>query len=397
MRAGDSCSSGVGAIGDLGHGTAGASRTPGHCVVVAFVGDVMFGARAREIMDAEGAASLARRVWGPVQDANLVVINLEGPTTNADTVRSQKLINLSSPPETLALLDDRFVVSLANNHIMDYREKGLVDTLEALQRRGIPHAGAGRNLAEARRPAICEANGARIGVLCAADPRYEAAGQHTAGTMPTKPELLREALTELRSTVDLVVVSLHMGLENTSVPSPLMLSLADLCLDEGASVVVFHHAHCVSGITRDDRGACLWGTGNYVFEPPEIMRRFSPWYESAVWLVELDVSGKKIGDVLVKPVTLDDEGFPSAADGSQADRIVSQVFRWSTRIAKNRYLGIWRLLSWMAPRYLRLVLRGYARIARREGVRGVVEAISSTVNTQLRTRGVPEPRRLRSE
>lgn len=221
------------------------------------LGDVMIGSQVLAVSRPIGVESMGDLILKPLVEADIVVANLEAPITNRSLARENKRYNLKTGSEILDLFDSRFVLGLANNHMLDYGEKGLLDTIEALDSQKIPHTGAGCNLEQARRPAVVNVAGVAIGVVCAADPRFQPATNSSAGTFPAHPDLLRETIQEVRQRVDVVVVSIHAGTEFLSAPSPMQLSLSELCIEEGVTVVNFHHAHCVSGILKNEQGWCF--------------------------------------------------------------------------------------------------------------------------------------------
>ena len=350
---------------------------------IAIVGDIMLGDGGVDNLTPEGVTELAERIQSQTENAQIVLANLENPVTDAQEFRENKKYNLKSSAKTLNLFDNRFVLCLANNHIMDFGAQGLIDTLEALETRNLVYSGAGKTLNKARKPAVVEVDGIKLGILCASDPRYQQAGPTQSGTCPATPDLLREIIADLRDNVDVVVAILHMGMEFVPVPTPLMQRLADLCLEEGARIVVFHHSHCISGWTSDERGTVIWGAGNYLF-PYNMPRGFKPWFDSCIWNVELSVPKSGVDKVEITPIEIDSNGFPAIAQGTRARRIKRTIDRWSNRLKSNRFTGMWRLCSLMRPSYLWVAIANYLSIARRQGIGGMLKSIFSTLSTQFK-------------
>src|SRR3990172_16311 len=142
-------------------------------VKLAFTGDVMLGRLTRSYLEHFGPTYVWGDLMPALREARLRLINLECAVTESDRRWSQwqkafyfRTAQLGADALKLAGIDH---ASLANNHILDYREQGLLDTLRALDERGIKHAGAGPNLAGAREPAWLEAEGKRIAVFSATD------------------------------------------------------------------------------------------------------------------------------------------------------------------------------------------------------------------------------------
>jgi len=349
---------------------------------LACLGDVMpADVGVLEALRRLGAETVRRRVWQPVDGADAVLINLETAITAASQAHRSKRYCFKWTSEILDLFDGRFILGLANNHIFDYGEKGLLDTLEALDARNLRHAGAGRNLQEAG-PVVFDVAGVRLGVICAADPRYQAATKTSAGTFPAIPGLLRESIREVQRDTDIVLVSIHSGQEFLPVPSPRQRQLAELCLEEGARLVSFHHAHCVSGVRSDSRGIVLFGTGNYLFPRGDTPSRFSAFQESAAWRVSLDTSRRKVQEIVIQPILIGVDGLPRKASESESGRILGRIKRCSDRICAGR-LRWWRLREMMKPVYLWMNMVNYVDIARRNGVRASLRMLVEGMRAQL--------------
>jgi poly-gamma-glutamate synthesis protein (capsule biosynthesis protein) len=352
-------------------------------LTLALVGDVMLGGRALEALRRMGVAAMARLIWAPLEGADVVVANLEAPITDAAQVREDKRSNFRTSPEILGLFDSRFVLGLANNHILDYGKRGLVETIEALDECGIPHVGAGRNLKEAGQPALVDVDGLRLAVLSAADARWQAASEASAGVFPARPGLLRERVRNAQDCADEVVVSIHAGMEFMPVPSPMQLKLADMCLEEGVRVVSFHHTHCIGGVQQERRGVVFFATGNYVF-PKTLGAPYPAWSRGAAWRVDLPTSRQEMPRVEVRPVLLNEDGLPEEATVEQAEEILRRVEQLSWRLQRRGRLSWWRLSQMARPEYVRLNLVNYADIAQRQGIRRMLQAIWGGAQAQLR-------------
>src|SRR5437764_7357041 len=153
-------------------GRASPSLTP---MLLALVGDVMLGRGVGEEIERSGRSP--ESFWGDtlplLRQADLVVAGLECAVTRHPVpwTRWPKVFHFKAPPQATAVLHAAGIrlVSLANNHTLDYEVQGLLETLDTLDAAGIAHAGAGRNLEEARRPAVVEAGGLRVGMIAATD------------------------------------------------------------------------------------------------------------------------------------------------------------------------------------------------------------------------------------
>lgn len=365
--------------------------------VVCCLGDTVPVGRLEEKLrrDAPGAA---RRLWFPAAGADAVFFNLEAAVCRASAPRVDKRYNLRCDPVVLAAFDPRGVAGLANNHVMDFGEAGLAETLEHLAARGIPHTGAGLNLEVARQPAILEIKGSRLAFLAAADPRFSPAGDRSPGTFPARPELLAESIAAARRDADTVVIAIHAGLEFASVPFPSTVRLADLCLDAGARLVVFHHAHCPSGWRLDARGLVLFGAGKHAFSVEDFSagsrarrRLLLPTRRCAAWRVALP-RGDGAPSFDIRPFALADDGLPERLPEPEARAVRAQWERISRSLSRPGRLALRRAATFLRPDFAGLNLDAYRDMIRRQGWRRTWASLREGV--RIHAVGTPIPRLL---
>ena len=249
-------------------------------ITLALVGDVMLG---RGVDGALKDYMRSGEPWGdalPVLDAaDLRVINLECAITTHENRwnRTPKTFHFRADPsravEVLraARID---ACSLANNHTLDFEEEGLLDTLQYLDAAGIRHAGAGRNLEEAARPAILDApDGEKVALLAFTDnePPF-AAGVDRLGTnyLPTslEPEVLdrvEAAIAGAREAgADTVLFSNHWGPNMVERPRDLFRRFARSVVNRGADVYYGHSAHVFQGVEVYRGKPILYDTGDFI-------------------------------------------------------------------------------------------------------------------------------------
>ncbi len=219
------------------------------------------------------------RIAATTRAADLFLVNLECTLTTAGEPL-EKAFNFRADPAAVAVLQRAGVdvVSLANNHAFDFGAEGLAETRATLLRAGIAAFGAGRNLNEARQPAILERNGIRVGFLGylymgqhSIEPEILYAGQDrpgVAGThkdLPTLLSWLRQDIGALRPQVDLLVVSLHGGRESRNLTEPYQRRIATVASEAGADVVVGHHPHTLQTVEQRGRTHVAYSLGNLMF------------------------------------------------------------------------------------------------------------------------------------
>lgn len=208
-----------------------------------------------------------KRVKIGVFTNSVILGNLEGPILPPDhsfdpSLKAGPLLFSTQFPYE----SDLFLFSLANNHIMDYGIAGLEATLSLLDPKKFKVCGAGKNIAEARRPIVVECNGARIGIIACCEAQFGVARETQAGTAEFGPWVY-EAIRNLREIVDAVIVSVHAGVEDSPWPSPFIRELYHSYIDAGATVVHGHHSHVPQGYEEYNGGLILYGMGNFAVDP----------------------------------------------------------------------------------------------------------------------------------
>lgn len=138
-------------------------------------------------------------------------------------------------------------VTMANNHILDYGEKGVTDTFCELNRQHIRYVGAGNNLSDAAKYLSIEKDGLKIAIINFCENEWSIAEEDTPGANPMDIIDNANQIREAKSTHDKVIVIVHGGHEYYNLPSPRMQKQYRFYADQGADIVVGHHTHCISG------------------------------------------------------------------------------------------------------------------------------------------------------
>jgi poly-gamma-glutamate synthesis protein (capsule biosynthesis protein) len=270
-------------------------------VTLAFVGDLMLGRGVSRALRGHPPEWFWGDVLPVLRQASAIFANLESPITSSGERwrRSWKMFHFRADPAALRILECAKInfVCLANNHVMDFGERGLIDTLDALDGAGIRHAGAGRNAAEATAPVVVDLPGLKIGVIAATDNmRAFSATVDRPGTnfieMTAEPANLfwiSRSVAELRRAgAALVVLSLHWGPNMRLSPTRLFRRLAHAAIECGIDVVHGHSAHVVQAIERHRNGVVFYDTGNFIDDYWKFPFRKTYW--SFVFLLDLEES-----------------------------------------------------------------------------------------------------------
>jgi poly-gamma-glutamate synthesis protein (capsule biosynthesis protein) len=280
---------------------------------IAFIGDVMLGRGVDELIGRNAPESFWGDVLPVLQAADAVVANLECAITARTEPwdRTHKVFHFRARPEAVAVLRAANVgcVCLANNHTLDFRETGLLETLSHLEAAGIRHAGAGGDLDAARAITVIDAGGLRLGVAAFTDnePPF-AAGPQRPGTnyleIDGSPEArgrIARALAAARGAgADLTVLSMHWGPNMVVSPPPRFRDLARAAVESGADLIYGHSAHVFQGIEVYRQRPILYDTGDFLDDYAIDATLRNDW--SLLFL--LDVDGTRMRRVRLRPVRL---------------------------------------------------------------------------------------------
>jgi poly-gamma-glutamate synthesis protein (capsule biosynthesis protein) len=266
-----------------------AVRPPAAGALVAVAGDTTLGYNLEADYDQRAATGVPPELIDtiyfsgikPIFDwADLALVNLECPFTEHGSPLA-KNFNFRARPELVELLKQGRVgaVTLANNHLMDYGEIGVSDTIMTLDRAGILHFGAAGNLAAARAPLITERAGVRLGFVGyyfqdahdMLEPAAVYATDRSAGVAGCYTDLacmmtmLEQDLAALVPHVDAAIPFFHWGHEGSNEVRDYQIALAHRAVDLGARAVLGAHPHRFQGVEVYRGAPIFYSLGNFVF------------------------------------------------------------------------------------------------------------------------------------
>ena len=305
------------------------------------VGDVMLDRGVARRIEREGTARVFVGVTDALAGADVTFGNLENPLASRCRRSGKKISFQARPRYADALLGAGFdVLSLANNHTLDCGEGGLLETIDHLKSRGLRWAGAGSTLAAAEAPTILTVKGIRIAFVAFTDIEPESGPRRDAwrGVARASKLALGRAIVAARGQADVVVVSLHWGIEYASRPSGRQRELAQAAVAAGADLVLGHHTHTLQGLEAlvqkgagmKRRALVAYSLGNFVFDsPPALGRRV---VETVVLRCTLDRSGLVSAEV--RPVFIE-KYLPRAATPEESRRILARLTELSAELGTN--------------------------------------------------------------
>lgn len=307
-------------------------------VVLAAVGDLHFGRydfRTSHFTPVSAVPYPLGQVQSVLSRAHVTFANLETPIlTEPAGFRPRFHPTFRADPETARLLARAGVdvVSLANNHILDFGTAGVAATRSHLVEAGLIPLGAGRSVEEASRPVVIRAGGMRVAFISLTewsnrDPisdRLCCVGLFARDEFAQRgPELVSDAR---RSTgADFVVVSAHWGAENQPHPEGEIREIAHALVDAGADVVLGHHPHWVQDMEYYRHAFIAYSLGNFLFDNAKIEARLTVVLELTL---ELQRGVRRVGNATLYPAIIDAKTHvPQWAHGGLREI-------WSTTLAE---------------------------------------------------------------
>lgn len=301
-------------------------------LVIGLTGDVMIGREVDNVISQEGY----RYVWGNVlpllHSTDLNIVNLETTLTNSNKI-VEKTFNFKATPDKIKCLTDAnvTVANLANNHILDFSEQGLIETIQTLKNAGIKYVGAGINDKEASKPVIITRNNIITGILGFTDnePTWKAGTSssginyiNVSGEDDRKRALL--SIEQLKKEADIVVVSIHWGPNMQEFPEKYFIDFAHQMIEQGADIIHGHSAHNFQGIEVYHHKLILYDTGDFVDDymvDPVLKNDHSFFFR-------IDADEKSLTNL---------ELFPVLISRYQVNLAIGKEYKWS--IKRMQYLS----------------------------------------------------------
>lgn len=247
-------------------------------VVLDFTGDINLaeGWSTTTYMDTQPGGledCMSEELLQEMRSADIMMINNEFTYSTRGTPLAGKAFTFRADPKRVLELEKlgTDVVSVANNHVYDYGEEALLDTLETLEQAGMPYMGAGRNLEDAMKPVSFLANGRKITIVSAT--QIERSTNYTkeatdtsAGVLKTlNPDKFIGVIQKAKAKSDYVIAFVHWGTEGTNHYGSDQVSLGKQFIDAGADAIIGGHTHCLQGFDFYNGKPIIYSLGNFWF------------------------------------------------------------------------------------------------------------------------------------
>jgi hypothetical protein len=298
--------------------------------------------------------------------SDINIVNLEAPVTESKSRILKTGPHLKANKDgTLAVLKALKIdiLTLANNHVLDYDKQGVLDTLAFCQENSLQSVGAGINIEKASAILYLDSAEGKIAIVNLAENEWASATVDSPGANGMDIVDNARQIKEANAKADFVFVIVHGGHEYYNLPSPRMQKLYRFYAEQGANIVVGHHTHCLSGYEVYNEVPIYYSLGNFIFTENST---FEDWYQGLI--LEIEIKDGKIGTKL-NIVIQEKKDFrlhlPKVQESKlimqkveQCNNIIGDKFKlqieWDNYIKtkKKTYLYLWSPLVFFRNRYV---------------------------------------------
>jgi poly-gamma-glutamate synthesis protein (capsule biosynthesis protein) len=282
-------------------------------IKIILVGDIMLDRGVKFMIEKEEDRDFRfpfLKVVDYLKEADIVFGNLEGVISDKG-IKAGSIYSFRVDPKVIEGLSFASfnVLSLANNHALDYTRAALEDCLVKLSNAEIDYVGAGFNEKEAYSPLIKEVNGStgfsavKVAFLAYTNlgpETWKAAGENSgiAWISENNFETIKEDVKLAKEKADILIVSLHAGEEYQKKPTQFQIEFSKMAIEAGADLIVGHHPHIIQKNEKYKNGYIFYSLGNFIFDQSfseETMRG---------QILEVLIKDKKIKEVVTKDIKI---------------------------------------------------------------------------------------------
>src|ERR1700734_930330 len=311
----------AGASGAAGSPRPAASPGPARPgpVTLAFAGDVHFTGRTARLLKDPATA------FGPIssvlKSADFTAVNLETAVTSRGRPQPKTYHFRTTPGAFTALRDGGVdLVTMANNHVLDYGQVGLASTLAAARAARFPYVGIGTNAAAAWAPYVTTINGVKIAIIGVSQVAELASSWVATRSRPGEANAINlprtlAAVRAARKLAPVVIVFMHWGTEGQACPDPNQMSLAPRLAAAGASIIIGAHAHMLQGSGWLGHTFVAYGMGNFLW--------WENSYSTATGVLELTLHPHAPLTARFIPAVVSATRQPSVLTGAAASQAIA--------------------------------------------------------------------------
>jgi hypothetical protein len=274
-----------------------------------------------------------------LKDKDFSIVNLEAPVTTS----TNKILKTGSffkiNAESFKQVKDGYFdsVALANNHIRDFGDEGIVDTFKECKKSGVHILGAGHNPYEARKPLRISLKGKNISFLNYTQHEFSAVSYNNAGANPFDSLNAYYDVQNEKTNSDYIFVIYHGGLEYHHYPTIEQVKFFKYLIDIGADAVVTHHSHYYSGVMEYNSRPIFFGLGSF-FLRPQVRNPHPDWDKGLIAKIIINNTSGLTWEIIP---TIQNFNNVKLAKGSEKREILAKIENISSNIKNYKELNIY--------------------------------------------------------
>ena len=299
------------------------------------VGDVLLDRGVRTMIKREGLDYPFKFVKDTIKNYDLAFCNLECPVcTNGYPLNKLYCFRADTSFINSVVGAGFNIISVANNHTLDWGREGFWETINLLKRKGLYPIGGGKDQSSARKPTIITINGLRFAFFGFVDMLPDAIVylEDKPGPAYSSTKEIIEEIKKVRKKVDFIIVSIHWGIEFNSFPTMRQIEKAHKMIDAGADLIIGHHPHVLQSVEVYKKRPIVYSLGNFVFDQHKLYQR-----QSVIFTCIFEKG--KVDSISFIPVLIKKfrPTFPEKSHGEKImEKIISISSRFSTEFKKTR-------------------------------------------------------------
>lgn len=289
------------------------------------LGDISFSRGIAKIISTQQNPNFPfAKIQSKLINSDFVFANLESPITSGRVIQNKEMIFRADPGIEKALQKANVsIVNLANNHITNFGNKGILDTLNYLQTVNINYSGVSTTNAAAYQPCYLQKNGTTVAFLSYADkyfvPSYFSEKFNNVCVAIADLAKMQQAVRNAKQKADVVIVSLHAGDEYQNYPNEMQIKFAHAAIDAGADLVIGHHPHVIQSLEKYKGKYIFYSLGNFIFD-----QKFNNEVREAL-LLQLHINKKYIANIDIDPIFINDQYQPEVGNAATAKVAIAKL------------------------------------------------------------------------
>ncbi len=304
--------------------------TKDNTVTLMAVGDIMLSENrgTGKAINRHGPEYPFLKIREYLQQADILFGNLESPISNNGTPYQKQDPHMtfrSNPISVRGLSYCGFgVLSLANNHTHDFGNDAFFNTLSILNENEIKYVGAGIDALTARRPVMIDSCGIKVAFIaysCFLNPATRIAKKKQGGIAHFRIKDAIINIQNIRTKADVIIVSMHWGLDFLEYPIPFQMQYAREMIDNGAHLIIGHHPHCLQGVEKYKNGIIVYSLGDFIFDEPD----------QDTCILKCAISKQGIYDFEIIPAVITNNFQTEIAVEDRAEYITSKILSLSKK------------------------------------------------------------------